>query len=1436
MEAVVSFFPLVSRIRFLFLIPFVLCLESNAQPTANNDFYVVDSPQYLWTFVNDENYGGHAWVKVGGPAYSYVNAPCGGPGNGDPTCVYITPPTSIGFSYYTYKYTPCCGSPPGPDSNIGIVFLLFIPKDDAQNAGYSCPIVGQPVNVTNGNMWLRQLDYSLPGRGEEIEINRFYNSIIQSSGHFGFGWSTKFDESIVRYGDNMIRLNQADGKAAYFGRMELTDPFTSFSPGVAGQIVQNTDGTFTLTYKDGSTRVFSSTGRLISLADRNGNTTSLTYDVNNRLIGVTDASGRSLTLTPNASGNIVQISDSTGVVSDYEYFPSTSLLKTVTYQDGSKFKFEYVNKIIDGQTRTYLATVKDALDNVLETHEYDSQGRATTSERHGGAEKYTFAYTTDPLNFPLTVVTDALGRVTKYTHIRVYGTNIVRKIDGQCGCGAGGSETTQNEFNYGNSWLNLTKRIDALGRETVYTYDSDRNVVQETDVFGTQQWTYDSFGQVLTYKDRIDSGGTNNTAVLTYDSTGNLKTYTDALGKVTTLEYPKTNNVGLPVSIKDARNNVTKFKWFASGLLDEIEDPYLKKTKFTYDARGRTKTVTNALNHVTTYNYFDDTNRKVEMLYPNADKVTYKYDIRRLLESVTDERGKVTGYEFDPQYRLKKITDPLGHFKEFGYDLMSNMTSYTDGLGNVTNYEYNDFDRLKKIVHPAAVSGGTRLEEEFEYDKTGRIRKYFDTADRLTEYTYNDTTRTNTVKNAENEITTIKYNQRFQTFEVKDAINQTYTFSYDPLGRLLSQTRAGGTMSFEYDNVGNRKKRTDYAGRVTNYFYDNLNRLTKIEYEPGGTGNDVDKPQSTYAYDYISRLTSAVNDVGTVAFTYDNRNRVLSTTDVFGKVIAYEYERTPTVNQKRIKLDGTNYAAYNYDDAGRLANIVNSSDSTTTTFGYDNADRLTSRVFPNGVTTTYEYYNNGLLKRLKDSTTSATLFDRQYTYNSANQIGQIAELTQTRNFTYDNVDRLTGMTNGTTTESYAYDDVGNRTSSHLSATYGYQSGEFNQLSSNASATMRYDANGNTIQKSEGSKFWRYTWDYENRLTEASTRKEKVRYRYDALGRRVERNLNSGKDRTKYTLDGLDVLVDNDDGTLTKYLNGPGIDNKLRAETGSAVNYFLADHLGSTNGLADASGNVTSTASYDSFGNKTGNLATRYQFTGREYDNFSGQYFYRARFYDSGLGRFTSEDPIGFAGGDINLYGYVWNNPLHFTDPSGKAAPAAAAYAIFEFCATGYDVYDFYSSLSDPNSDWIDIGLGGGGLAAGAILPGSGYGKLGKGIRKYFGRRGSPETRDQLDEIRDQLLDNNPDYRHVGGGRDRLTGKDIREEYIPNINGGRKASSYPDLTFEGPDGSRIRINTYDANKDGLPSMREADAADRLSRNSGGAPVILIPKRKCIPCKE
>ncbi len=129
-------------------------------------------------------------------------------------------------------------------------------------------------------------------------------------------------------------------------------------------------------------------------------------------------------------------------------------------------------------------------------------------------------------------------------------------------------------------------------------------------------------------------------------------------------------------------------------------------------------------------------------------------------------------------------------------------------------------------------------------------------------------------------------------------------------------------------------------------------------------------------------------------------------------------------------------------------------------------------------------------------------------------------------------------------------------------------------------------------------------------------------------------------------------MDDDNRVLSKYHNGLGIDNKLKLTSNGVSKYFLQDHLGSTIGLTDSSGTVSSSASYDSFGNSTNNLTTRYQFTGREFDSFTGLQYSRARWYDANLGRFISEDPIGFAGGDVNLFGYVRNNPVSRIDPSG----------------------------------------------------------------------------------------------------------------------------------------------------------------------------------------
>ena len=105
---------------------------------------------------------------------------------------------------------------------------------------------------------------------------------------------------------------------------------------------------------------------------------------------------------------------------------------------------------------------------------------------------------------------------------------------------------------------------------------------------------------------------------------------------------------------------------------------------------------------------------------------------------------------------------------------------------------------------------------------------------------------------------------------------------------------------------------------------------------------------------------------------------------------------------------------------------------------------------------------------------------------------------------------------------------------------------------------------------------------------------------------------------------------------------------------STVSYYQADGLGSTTSLSNAAGALAQTYTFDSFGKQTvssGSLTNSFQFTGRELDSETNLYFYRARYFDPATGRFLSEDPIGFAGGN-NFYTYVLNRPIQFADPLG----------------------------------------------------------------------------------------------------------------------------------------------------------------------------------------
>src|SRR5262249_36575630 len=104
-------------------------------------------------------------------------------------------------------------------------------------------------------------------------------------------------------------------------------------------------------------------------------------------------------------------------------------------------------------------------------------------------------------------------------------------------------------------------------------------------------------------------------------------------------------------------------------------------------------------------------------------------------------------------------------------------------------------------------------------------------------------------------------------------------------------------------------------------------------------------------------------------------------------------------------------------------------------------------------------------------------------------------------------------------------------------------------------------------------------------------------------------------------------------------------------------WYLGDRLGTVRYVANTAGTVLDHVVYDSFGNivteTNASNGDRFKFAGMEYDSAVGRYYDRARAYDPGPGRFLTQDPVGFAAGDTNLYRYVGNEPTQAIDPTGK---------------------------------------------------------------------------------------------------------------------------------------------------------------------------------------
>jgi len=331
-------------------------------------------------------------------------------------------------------------------------------------------------------------------------------------------------------------------------------------------------------------------------------------------------------------------------------------------------------------------------------------------------------------------------------------------------------------------------------------------------------------------------------------------------------------------------------------------------------------------------------------------------------------------------------------------------------------------------------------------------------------------------------------------------------------------------------------------------------------------------------------------------------------------------------------------------------------------FGYDKNSNLTALTYPDGKIVNYDYDYSGQLTQVKDWLNNVTA----YTYD---WLGSLVKTTypngSTVNYRYDDGYRLKSIvdskSDGSLISVYKYilDQLGNRTGISSSQPLNvkptppntaYTHDVDNRLLTAGDASFGYDDNGNLATKTLGTNVTNYLWDFNDMLTQVTKDGNTYTYKYDALGNRVARIENGVETRYVGSLAETDAS-----GTITAYyVYGYGLISKITPSNESYFYHF--DGIGSTVAITDSSGAIVNKYSYDEHGkvlNQEEAIPNPFKYVGRfgVMDEGNGLLYMRARYYDPEVGSFISKDPIGFGGG-LNLYAYVANNPIRFTDPLG----------------------------------------------------------------------------------------------------------------------------------------------------------------------------------------
>lgn len=554
----------------------------------------------------------------------------------------------------------------------------------------------------------------------------------------------------------------------------------------------------------------------------------------------------------------------------------------------------------------------------------------------------------------------------------------------------------------------------------------------------------------------------------------------------------------------------------------------------------------------------------------------------------------------------------------YAYDGLGRIISRTDAAGNQDTHDYDAADRLIQSILP---SGRTY---RFAYDASGNFA------------------------------------------QVTMPSGAVHALSYTPIDQEAAYTLpGGGTYSRSYSTDREPARVVLPSGRTIDRTYDGGGRLLSVRY-----------PEGVAAFSYAQG--DPTRRVSRASFTPQGGG---STEDVL-----YQYDG-PLLTRKTITGTANGQFSYSYDSNFFLvgSTLVSGSDTVQTTLARD-ADGLLTAQGPftltrngpagavsgiSGGTLVGGYTYDGLL-RLTSRTHAVSgqqVYRIELAYDNVGRIVRkteaVAGTTHTRDYAYDVDGQLVRTTiDGTVAESYGYDVNGNRTSRVLpggtveTAVYDAQ----DRLLQRGTISHQFDADGFLVQRGSDS----FAYSARGELLQATVGGQTITYAYDGT-RRVARSDASGTWQYLYGNPGspFELTAARDpSGVLIAFHYDP--EGNLFALDKGGVRYYVAtDHAGTPRVVADAAGQVVKAIDHDSFGVVISDSNPAFDlpigFAGGLADTATGLVRFGFRDYDPASGRWTAKDPIFFAGGQSNLYGYVANDPVGRKDPSGLQGRACGAW-------------------------------------------------------------------------------------------------------------------------------------------------------------------------------